>query len=71
MGGGIKSSQALAVWMDGGTTYIAGEAVNASTLQDDAVLWTVTNVPEPGAGALLIAGALSLGWRRRRGCVGS
>jgi len=65
LGPGYSTSEANALWTDGSVIQVAGNA-NNSAGYPVPILWTITQVPEPGVLAIGLIGVISL-YRLRRG----
>jgi len=63
-------ANAAGVWRDGSTLYISGTAYDSDTV-GHAILWTVTDAPEPGSVVLLVLGGAGLLIFRRKRSVRS
>jgi len=62
----LNADEAAGMAADGSPVYIAADGNLAGETDDGtAFLLTENVVPEPGAGALLVAGCMSFGVRRR------
>lgn len=61
LGPTYRSSEAHSIWTDGSTIMVAGEATDSSGWQHP-MLWTLTEVPEPGTASML--GLALLVWAR-------
>ncbi len=66
LGPDYDTAEAIGVWSDGNTVYIAGEASGPS-VNSQAILWTV-NVPEPKSSslALVVVGGTAILFARER-----
>jgi hypothetical protein len=68
---GYGDSAANGIWTDGSIILVSGRANNLATGMDDAILWTITPVPEPGVVSLAFVASFTCAAgflvRRKRG----
>jgi hypothetical protein len=67
LGSGYLQSDALGVYTSGNTTYVVGDALSTSG-GTHAILWAITEAPEPTVGMLWAGGMLMAvpgRWRRQ------